>query len=457
MAWRWVPTSLKSRLLIGAVFAVVFAIGVAGLINAGLVYRFVRGQIDGRLDSKITSIASTLAVSPNGDLTIEGVLSEPPFDRPGSGWYWQAESRAGRVASASLASSAIVVPEDAPHPKHVVGDRPWPTDITGPFRDDLIARVSDRTIGGVQIRIVATAPDDALTGPLRNILMPLVVSMLALAALLLAALVFGVRLGLKPLTQLSRAVAEIHNGQTARLIESGQPAEVAPLVTEINTLIQRNEAGLERARRHVANLAHGLKTPLTTLSVTLSEPGRDPENAMGPLVTTMERLIRHHLARARTAVLAGPSRHTVDLVPTIVDLASAMEKVHRERSVEFQLKAPEQAIVVSDAQDCNELFGNILDNAFRHATSTVHVTVEEDGDVVRVNVDDDGPGIAEGGLKAALGAGMRLDESTAGYGFGLPIALEIAELQGGSLVLRRSALGGLCVSVSLRRGLKPTA
>ena len=70
---------------------------------------------------------------------------------------------------------------------------------------------------------------------------------------------------------------------------------------ELNSLLDQNALNLERARRHVANLAHGLKTPLATLALAFDEPGADPGRRLGPLVAGMDRLIRHHLARARAA------------------------------------------------------------------------------------------------------------------------------------------------------------
>lgn len=446
---RWLPGSLGGRLLAGAVLVGALAIGGATLVNATLLHRFARGQIDGRLDAQIVAVATGLSFGPDGAPAVSGDVAAAGFDGPGRGWYWQVETAGGTLRSATLRGETIAVPPDAPHPPKPPGEAPWPTDLRDARGAALIARVSDRVAGGEPVRIIATAPRAALTDPMRPMLALLALSMAGLAALLLGIVVFGVRLGLRPLTQLRAEVAAIRAGRAERLATAARPAEVAPLVAELNTLLDENDAGLERARRTLANLAHGLKTPLATLAVTLAEPGRDPDRALSPLVDTMDRQIRHHLARARAAALGGPGRLRADLGERLRDLALVMEKVHRDRGVALELAGPATLAVACEAQDLDELFGNLLDNAFAHAAGRVRVTSAPAGRSVRVEVDDDGPGMSEADMRAAVAAGSRLDESTLGYGFGLSISREIAELYGGSIELSRGALGGLTVRVIL--------
>jgi signal transduction histidine kinase len=152
--------------------------------------------------------------------------------------------------------------------------------------------------------IVATAPRAAVSGPLREAMTTLAISLLALAIALVLAMIFQVRLGLQPLERLRRSIAEVRAGRSDRVAEV-QPREVQPLVSELNSLLEQNALNLDRARRHVANLAHGLKTPLATLAVALPKDEHGTE--MHELVELMERHIRHHLGRARTAALNGPT------------------------------------------------------------------------------------------------------------------------------------------------------
>ena len=156
----------------------------------------------------------------------------------------------------------------------------------------------------------------AVMGPLREAMTTLAISLAVLGLALVLAIVFQVRLGLRPLERLRRSVADVRAGRSDR-VASEQPLEIQPLVSELNALLAQNADNLERARRHVANLAHGLKTPLATLSIALSERGRDSNGELHPLVALMERRIRHHLGRARAAALSGPVRTRTLIAPRL--------------------------------------------------------------------------------------------------------------------------------------------
>jgi signal transduction histidine kinase len=186
-------------------------------------------------------------------------------------------------------------------------------------------------VGATTVTIASTAPLHALAGPLREAMTPLIVTLVLLAAGLLAGVVLQVRLGLRPLTLLRAELTKVRTGRTERIV-GPQPSEVRPLVAELNTLLDQNAVNLERARRHVANLAHGLKTPLATLALALEEPGRDRDGRLRPLVTGMDRRIRHHLTRARAAALGGADRKRALLAPRIADHVAALRNSMRTKA-----------------------------------------------------------------------------------------------------------------------------
>jgi signal transduction histidine kinase len=111
---------------------------------------------------------------------------------------------------------------------------------------------------------------------------------------------------------------------------------VQPLTVELNALLAENTANLERARRHVSNLAHGLNTPLATLAVALRNQSRNSDVLHG-LVSLMDRRIRHHLGRARSAALRGPVRTRV-IAPRVTDLALVLTKVNAEKKCGVHLR-----------------------------------------------------------------------------------------------------------------------
>ena len=250
-----------------------------------------------------------------------------------------------------------------------------------------------------------------------------------------------------------------------------------PLVLELNDLIRENGERMDRARRHAANLAHGLKTPLSTLSLALSRPEAGSRDELLALTGQMDRLIQHHLRRARTAALEGQARLRSDLRESVEDMRGLMRKLHAGRDLVIEVRMPDapehraeegnrfsaaneaqvpcegigsDALAVAcERNDLDEILGNLLDNACKWARRTVLVTALPSDRQVLVTIDDDGPGLPDDSRGAVMTPGTRLDETIPGFGFGLPISRELVELYGGRLALARSALGGLRVEIIL--------
>jgi signal transduction histidine kinase len=448
-------TSLSRRLLLAASVFIGAALVIAAVVLFFVLHRFVQGQIDQRLDTQIDFLSSMLR-SQNGVLTLAGNADGPPFDGHPRGWYWEAigpnntlRSRALGDRDLKISKIAIHPPppppdEDRPPPP---GSRPAPADDMGPDQQWLHFRILRTTVSGMPATIVASAPRAAVLGPLREAMTTLAISLLALAIALVLAMIFQVRLGLQPLERLRRSIADVRAGRSDRVV-GVQPREVQPLVSELNSLLEQNALNLDRARRHVANLAHGLKTPLATLAVALPKDERGTE--MHELVELMERHIRHHLGRARTAALNGPSRGRTVLAPHVNDLGAVLGKVHANKQVDLSVDVADDLAVACEEQDLDEMAGNLLDNAFQWARRKVDVHAGiKDGNSIVLSIEDDGPGFDLEQVRQVLQPGQRLDERAPGFGFGLSITRELAELYGGSLEFGKSPAGGVRVVVTL--------
>lgn len=440
------PRSLGGRLLLGASVFIALALVLTGLVMDLALRRFIQGQVDGRLDGQILTVADALRADPDGTLRLERTVDGPPFERFLSGWYWEVLAPGPVLRSQSLPDT---FGEFAP--RRVVSldePRPVTTGGIGPRGEPLRVRVKRVQSGPLTVTIAAAAPLHALAGPLHEAMTPLIVTLVLLAAGLIGGVLLQVRLGLRPLAMLRDQLTAVRTGRADR-IGGPQPSEIMPLVSEVNSLLDQNAANLERARRHVANLGHGLKTPLATLALALEEPGLDPEGRLRPLVVTMDRRIRHHLSRARTAALGGAVRTRTPLAPAIADHAAVFAKLYADKGVAFELAVDQAVAVACEAQDLDEMLGNVLDNACKWARTRVLVTAVPGARMVMLAVDDDGPGLSDAQASEVLRPGKRIDESTPGYGFGLPITRELAELYGGTLGFGRSKLGGLRASVEL--------
>lgn len=453
---RLVPRSLFGRLLGIATLTTIAALAFAAFSIGHVLERFVIRGLDQQLDAQATMLAR--AVRPDGTLNQARVVSLPAFEESGKGWGWRVESPKGRWVGGDAIDTApsLTLPGPPRLPGRHEGDRPGLRPGEGISRSGERLHLRQLTVpteGGPAV-VTASGPRRVALAPLREAMAPLLGSLAVLGAALALATALQLRFGLRPLRSLRHALADVRAGR-ARHIPLDQPEEIAPLATELNALIDQNEAGLEHARRHVSNLAHGLKTSLAALSLKLAEGGHDPDGSLGDMVAQIDGRVRHHLGRARAAAPGGASmRSRTLLTPAVTDLIAVMERIHADRAISASIEiAPEIAVAV-DPQDLDEMLGNLLDNAWRHARSAVRIGVGFAGATVELAIDDDGPGLSDALIREARVPGRRLDERGDGHGFGLSIAQELAELNGGGLALSRSpTLSGLRASLTLRRGV----
>jgi signal transduction histidine kinase len=452
----WREASLSRRLLGAAAAFIAVALLVAAVVIGFVLHRFVQGQIDQRLDTQIVFLSSLLRADGNGKLSLAGNADGPPFERARRGWYWQVAGPNGVLRSQSLDGADLSMPDLAERVRRAREDRgphaerPMPADGRGLNDEYLHYRIKQVTTSAGPVAIIVSAPRAAVLGPLREAMTTLAISLGVLGLALLLAMSLQVRLGLRPLERLRRAVADVRGGMMARVPEK-QPLEIQPLVSELNGLLAQNEANLERARRHVANLAHGLKTPLATLAIALSDR-REDADTLHPLLGLMERRIRHHLGRARSAALSGPVRTQTIILPRVMDLGEVLSKIHADKAIALAIEVPPDLAVACEAQDLDEMLGNLMENGFKWSRGRVSVRAEPDARSVMLAIEDDGAGLLPGQLAQVLLPGERLDESAPGFGFGLSITRELAELYGGSLDLDASPHGGLRAVLRLPAG-----
>ncbi len=463
---RLIPRSLFGRMLAIAALSTGFALLFAGITIGNVLERFVMRGLDERLDAQVAVLAR--AVRPDATLDRTRAVDLPEFGVPGSDWSWQVEGPAGRVDSGvtrSLPPStppapAPALPVEALPPVPQPGrERPHPPGPGGPEDRQLHAgdtrnrsgerlhsRTMDITTPRGTVTITAIGPRRIVEKPLREAMIPLLGSLALLGVGLALATLLQLRFGLRPLRDLRTSLAAVRAG-TERHVPADQPGELQPLVSELNALIDQNAAGLAHARQHVANLAHGLKTPLAALSLKLAEANADDD--VRDMVDQIDRRVRHHLGRAR-ADATGGARTRTPIAPAVADLVAVLRRIHADRPIALDIAIPAGLAVAIDPQDLDEMIGNLLDNAWRHARGAIAVSAEAEGAFVSLAIADDGTGLGDTAIAQAMLPGQRLDEQGDGHGFGLSITRELAELNGGTIALGRSpALGGLLTRLDL--------
>jgi signal transduction histidine kinase len=247
-------------------------------------------------------------------------------------------------------------------------------------------------------------------------------------------------------------LARIREGR-ARKLEGEFPSEIEPLATELNSLISHSTEVVGRARAHVANLAHFLKTPLTVLANEAASTKGPLADTVSRQVTVMRRQVDHYLARARAAGALDVLGSRTEVAPVLNDLSRVLKRMHADKDLEIEVKVAPALAFRGEREDLEEMAGNLIDNAFKWAHGRIVVDAASlDGTRLLLRVADDGPGLEPEERARAMQRGERFDESVPGTGLGLAIVRDIAKLYGGNVTLDESSLGGLEVNLELPRG-----
>ncbi|MDO8352532.1 MAG: HAMP domain-containing sensor histidine kinase, partial [Aestuariivirga sp.] len=229
------------------------------------------------------------------------------------------------------------------------------------------------------------------------------------------------------------------------------PREVEPLVSEVNSLLEAQENEMIRARDRAADLAHGLKTPLTALSTSIQRLRAKGEIELADEIDGQAERIRRHIERelARARVRHGRPIIHASVAACVEAIVRTLVQTPDGERLKFEQHLPLEMSVAVDADDLNEILGNLIENATRHARTLVRIGAVSSESQVNISVEDDGEGLSEEGRAKALLRGVRLDSKGNGAGLGLAIARDIVDAYGGELELTRSPLGGLSASARL--------
>src|SRR6516225_3782918 len=386
--------SLAVRLFVSATAWAVIILVITGVVLSSLYRQTVERAFDRRLGVYLRTIVADIAAPEEPGGKFPQSLGEPLFELPLSGWYWQVTRL--DPGKHDVRSSRSLWDGGLPH----LEDHGVPANPDG-SREGYVPGPEDQ-----RLRLV-----ERITGSL----------------------------------------AAIRAGTAERLAEDF-PDEIAPLARETNALIEANKEIVERARTHVGNLAHALKTPI---SVMVNEAATRGADAFAEKVREQANIMRdqvaRHLERAHLAARLTVVGSITDVAPVVTALARTMEKIHHDRGIAIEVDADANARFRGERPDLEEMIGNLVDNACKWATSRVAVEVvsEKSGQVLRIAVDDDGRGLSRSEREQVSHRGQRLDETKPGSGLGLSIVVELAHLYGGKLELGAAPIGGLRAELTL--------
>jgi signal transduction histidine kinase len=446
---RWQRLTLRMRMVLAAAVAVIVVVAVGGALTLFLARSFLIEAADELGEARADQLA------------------EQAIDRSLPAQVEKADDveaavqvvRGGKVVSATVNATtraSIPLDEMSPGTENVIAFESLDINDDGPFR--VLARGIQTPDGPTTIFVVVDVEDiNEVTGALAT---AETVSLVVLTVALGIVLWVIVGRTLTPVEAIRRRAEDITGSRLQqRVPEPARKDEIGRLARTINAMLARLEDSSKRQERFVADAAHELRTPLASLRARLEqEMDRTPSSRHDELLTELWELAgRMDLLVEQLLLLARSDAGTVRMQAEPVDLEDLVDDVittcrfsaGRVRKARF-----EPAQVLGEPALLELVVRNLLDNAVRHSTSAVEVSLfAQDGRALLV-VEDDGPGIAPSHRSEVFVRFVRLDDARSrkpgGAGLGLAIVKEIAAVHGGTVEAGDSSrLGGASLQVSL--------
>jgi signal transduction histidine kinase len=435
--------SLSLRLVGAAVVWLALMLAVGGVVLALAFRSTVEQEFSHRLDAMLKAMIAATEITPDGTVVVVRPLGDPRFEQVFSGWYWEMTEPGGRQVRSRSLWDSVIAPAD--------GEGLHTRRITGPNGEPLLVVERDLVFSDAKgpVHLLVAGDLREVSDGVRRFDL-LLVSALGLMGIGMAiAVVIQVRYGLRPLRAMAADLRAVRDGARARL--SGRyPREVAPLAEAMNGVLDKDVELIERARTHVGNLAHGLKTSLAVISAESERP--TDRKVLAEQVRVMHRLIEHHLGRASAVAGAGRTLGVAVPVREVAEgIAGALARAFVDRKLTIAVDVPAGVVFRGHREDLEEMLGNLMENACKWAAGRIRVSALDTTDALHLTVEDDGPGLSPEQASEAARRGARLDEKASGWGLGLSIVTDLVQVNGGEMTFSRSKLGGLSVDIRIPR------
>jgi signal transduction histidine kinase len=437
-------TSLRSRLGLGLITSLLLMLALLWATVGYSVHLLMENQLASRLEHDAETLLGGITIAADGTFLLDSHRLQGIYLQPYSGHYYQIEVDGHITRSRSLWDESLP-------PQQLALGETRQSFLDGPQQQPLL--LWSRAYRKQGHKVVISVAEDMLATQegLWRFQWQLLAWALAVVALLVLLQHYIVVRSLRPVSAAAADIARLEQGEITELQEQ-VPDEVSPLVRAINMLLQRQQMRLQRSREALGNLAHSLKTPLTVLLQLAAERIPASDNAahaqLQDYSRQIDQLMSASLRRARLAGDGlGASRFNLQQdLPVLLDTLS---RLHRERAIHVEQELGDTRILPLEQQDGMELLGNLLDNAWKWARTTIRLSITA-GRQTDIVVEDDGTGIEAGELDQMLRRGGRQDETITGHGIGLSVVRGMVEELGGSIEIGRSeTLGGLRITVSL--------
>ncbi len=442
--------SLAVRLFFSATVWIILTLVSAGLLLSDLNKNSNFNAFDDRLNLSLETLIGASRLDSSDGITVVSTIGDPRYFQPYSGWYWQINDGAKTLArSRSMWDQVFTID------KRLIGGRSqFVSQVQS--NDRQVKKIEKKKLHIIQRKISFPGYKNLVTFTvsgdtqeyqenIKKFDNTLSTILIALGVGLMFAVFLQVNFGLLPLNKIKTALFKIRNGDEKNL-QDPYPLEVQPLATEINNLLEHNEKIIKRAKTHVGNLAHVLKTPLAVVSNEIDEN----DKILSTQVQLMKRQIDRYLKKAHLDSVGKVTKEKINIVELSNKMIRIFLKLYPSKDIQMSSNL-EKGYVLSSFEDMEEVIGNIVENSCKWAGKRVLLEIKESNDNnIHMVFSDDGPGLPQDKMKKVFARGFRLDEQTPGTGLGLNIVKDIVETTKGKVWLTKSSeLGGLEVNIKL--------
>lgn len=446
MNWR---RSIKSRLLVTLVVSLIGMFFLLWWVVSTALRELTANYLEDRMELEIASILAELAVNDQDLISLDGKHVDALFHFSFSGYYYQitlqGEGETQRLRSRSLEQFTLDIPT-------VPVGHQIRFFAKGPKNENLLTLVRNIPLRERQLTLAVAEDLTPIEEDLERFLWLYSIISIVFLLLLTVIHVVAVYRAMSPFARIHQDVMQLEMGQIGKLSED-VPVEMKKVVGQINHLLSLMEQRLIRSRGTITNLAHAMKSPLATLFQIVHHPdlGNDAHlrGEIEERLNLLSNLIDRELRRARLSdfPLEGMFFYPEQSLGL---LARTLKNINFQKNIEVDLSIPSGIALPFDQEDMMELFGNLLDNAFKWASNRIHVGIETRVGEVCFVVEDDGPGVSPEEADHLAVRGVRLDESRSGHGLGLSLVRETVDHYAGTMRFMPSPeLGGFRIEILL--------
>lgn len=438
--------SLSTRLLIAASISIIAALVATAIVLKYFFAADFEERLQDELGSHLANLTGETRLGADGEIVVSSSL-DPRFNEPLSGFYWQVRKPGEPpVLSASFWFEPLEIPVRDPADDIEFGSRRTSSGdnlMTGNWTVSLLQDGGDQNLQFV-VAIDRQRLDETISDFSRNV----AISLGVLGLFLVIASWVQVRFGLRPLEAVRRQLGLVRASSEAR-ISRNFPAELMPLVDEVNSLLDQQEMALTQARARASDMAHGLKTPLTIMQALSRDLKQTGQHGISDDIDHQINAIRHFVERELARTRDHRARESWCTAKPVVDrLVSAFARQNSEKPIKWEVDVPPQCSVPYDEFALTELLGNLIDNAAKWTTDWIGISMAGDRSAGTIDISDNGPGVDPDRIPDIQKRGGRLDEVAPGQGLGLAIVKDMVDHRGGKLAISRGPQGGLRVTIT---------